>query len=256
MQSQQEVLLETKNLNLWYAGLKHAVKDVSLSFCRHEITALIGPSGCGKSSYLRCLNLMNREIEGCRFEGEILFKRHNINLPDVNIYQIRRAIGMVFQQPNPFQKSIYDNISFAPRRHGYKDKDYLDHLVETSLKSAALWDEVKDKLNTSALALSGGQQQRLCIARAIAMKPDLILLDEPCSALDPISTLKIEDLFLELKENYSLVVVTHNMEQARRVADRTAFFLQGEMIETNSTTQIFTNPTDQRLHDYLTGRYG
>lgn len=252
-----KAILETKDLKLWYNNkAKQALKGISLRFYEQEITALIGPSGCGKSTYLRCLNLMNLEIPGCSFEGEILYRSKDINNGQTNVYELRTHIGMVFQQPNPFQKSIYDNIVFAPKRHGIKDRAYLDELVESSLKKAALWDEVKHKLNKSALALSGGQQQRLCIARTIAMKPELILLDEPCSALDPISTAKIEELFLDLKKDFCLIAVTHNMEQARRVADKTAFFLSGEMIECDSTSKIFTDPQDQRLHDYLTGRFG
>lgn len=250
-----EHLMVTHDLDLFY-GEKQALKGVTLPFDRNEITALIGPSGCGKSTYLRCLNLMNREIPRCRFEGPIYYKGKDINTKDIDVYHVRQNIGMVFQQPNPFQKSIYDNIAFAPKRHGITNKEILDELVESSLRRAALWDEVKDKLDKSAMALSGGQQQRLCIARTVAMKPDVILLDEPCSALDPISTLKIEELFLELKEEYCLITVTHNMEQAKRIADKTAFFLLGEMVEFGTTTQIFTDPHDQRLNDYLTGRFG
>ena len=249
-----EVILETKDVNVYY-GDHHALNDTSLKFHKGEITALIGPSGCGKSTFLRSLNLMNREIKGCRVEGEILYQGRNINTKTENLYELRKSIGMVFQQPNPFHKSIRENIVFAPKRHGIKDKDTLDQMVEESLRGAALWDEVKDKLNQSAFALSGGQQQRLCIARTLAMHPDVILFDEPCSALDPISTLAIEDLMNSIVQDRAIVIVTHNMEQASRVSNRTAFFYMGEMVEYGETDQIFQRPGDKRLNDYLTGMF-
>uniref|UniRef100_UPI0038CBF523 phosphate ABC transporter ATP-binding protein PstB n=1 Tax=Candidatus Collinsella stercoripullorum TaxID=2838522 RepID=UPI0038CBF523 len=249
-----EVVLETRDVNVYY-GDHHALNDTSLTFHKGEITALIGPSGCGKSTFLRSLNLMNREIRGCRVEGEILYQDRNINTSKENLYELRRSIGMVFQQPNPFHKSIRENITFAPKRHGLKDKAKLDQLVEESLRGAALWDEVKDKLDQSAFALSGGQQQRLCIARTLAMHPDVILFDEPCSALDPISTLAIEDLMNSIVKDRAIVIVTHNMEQASRVSNRTAFFYMGEMVEYGETDQIFQRPNDKRLNDYLTGMF-
>ena len=249
-----EVVLETKDVNVYY-GNHHALHDTSLAFHKDEITALIGPSGCGKSTFLRSLNLMNREIRGCRVEGEIEYRGHNINIPSENLYELRKSIGMVFQQPNPFHMSIYDNITFAPRRHGVRGKDVLDQMVEESLRGAALWDEVKDKLDKSAFALSGGQQQRLCIARTLAMHPDVILFDEPCSALDPISTLAIEDLMRNVVKDRAIVIVTHNMEQASRVSNRTAFFYMGDMVEYGETEQIFQRPNDVRLNDYLTGMF-
>ncbi|HJG31818.1 phosphate ABC transporter ATP-binding protein [Collinsella tanakaei] len=250
----EEVVLETKDVNVYY-GDHHALNDTSLKFHKGEITALIGPSGCGKSTFLRSLNLMNREIKGCRVEGEILYQGRNINTKTENLYELRKSIGMVFQQPNPFHKSIRENITFAPKRHGIKDKATLDQMVEESLRGAALWDEVKDKLDQSAFALSGGQQQRLCIARTLAMHPDVILFDEPCSALDPISTLAIEDLMNTIVENRAIIIVTHNMEQASRVSNRTAFFYMGEMVEYGETDQIFQRPNDKRLNDYLTGMF-
>ena len=249
-----EVVLETKDVNVYY-GNHHALHDTSLAFHKDEITALIGPSGCGKSTFLRSLNLMNREIRGCRVEGEIEYRGHNINTTNENLYELRKSIGMVFQQPNPFHMSIYDNITFAPRRHGVRGKDVLDQMVEESLRGAALWDEVKDKLDKSAFALSGGQQQRLCIARTLAMHPDVILFDEPCSALDPISTLAIEDLMRNVVKDRAIVIVTHNMEQASRVSNRTAFFYMGDMVEYGETEQIFQRPNDARLNDYLTGMF-
>lgn len=249
-----EVVLETKDVNVYY-GNHHALHDTSLAFHKDEITALIGPSGCGKSTFLRSLNLMNREIRGCRVEGEIEYRGHNINTSSENLYELRKSIGMVFQQPNPFHMSIYDNITFAPRRHGVRGKDVLDQMVEESLRGAALWDEVKDKLDKSAFALSGGQQQRLCIARTLAMHPDVILFDEPCSALDPISTLAIEDLMRNVAKDRAIVIVTHNMEQASRVSNRTAFFYMGDMVEYGETEQIFQRPNDARLNDYLTGMF-
>ena len=249
-----EVVLETKDVNVYY-GNHHALRDTSLAFHKDEITALIGPSGCGKSTFLRSLNLMNREIRGCRVEGEIEYRGHNINTSSENLYELRKSIGMVFQQPNPFHMSIYDNITFAPRRHGVRGKDVLDQMVEESLRGAALWDEVKDKLDKSAFALSGGQQQRLCIARTLAMHPDVILFDEPCSALDPISTLAIEDLMRNVVKDRAIVIVTHNMEQASRVSNRTAFFYMGDMVEYGETEQIFQRPNDARLNDYLTGMF-
>ncbi len=250
----EEVVLETKDVNVYY-GDHHALNDTSLKFHKGEITALIGPSGCGKSTFLRSLNLMNREIKGCRVEGEILYQGRNINTKTENLYELRKSIGMVFQQPNPFHKSIRENITFAPKRHGIKDKATLDQMVEESLRGAALWDEVKDKLDQSAFALSGGQQQRLCIARTLATHPDVILFDEPCSALDPISTLAIEDLMNTIVENRAIIIVTHNMEQASRVSNRTAFFYMGEMVEYGETDQIFQRPNDKRLNDYLTGMF-
>ena len=250
-----EVVLSTKDVNVYY-GDHHALHDTSLDFHKGEITALIGPSGCGKSTFLRSLNLMNREIRGCRVEGEINYRGRNVNTKAENTYELRRSIGMVFQQPNPFRKSIRDNITFAPKRHGITDRDELDRMVEESLRGAALWDEVKDKLDKSAYALSGGQQQRLCIARTLALNPDVILFDEPCSALDPISTAKVEELIQELKEDYTIAIVTHNMQQAARVSDMTAFFLNGEMVEYNETDAIFTRPQDKRTEDYITGRFG
>nr|WP_275060817.1 phosphate ABC transporter ATP-binding protein PstB [Enorma phocaeensis] len=247
-------MLETHDVNVYY-GDHHALHDTSLKFHKGEITALIGPSGCGKSTYLRSLNLMNREIKGCRVEGEIIYQDRNINTKTENLYELRKSIGMVFQQPNPFHKSIRENITFAPKRHGIKDKDTLDQMVEESLRGAALWDEVKDKLDQSAFALSGGQQQRLCIARTLAMHPDVILFDEPCSALDPISTLAIEDLMASIVKDRAIVIVTHNMEQASRVSNRTAFFYMGDMVEYGETNQIFQRPKDKRLNDYLTGMF-
>lgn len=249
-----EVVLETRDVNVYY-GDHHALHDTSLAFHKGEITALIGPSGCGKSTFLRSLNLMNREIRGCRVEGQIIYRDHDINTRRENLYELRKSIGMVFQQPNPFRKSIRENITFAPRRHGLTDRAALDRLVEESLRGAALWDEVKDKLDESAYALSGGQQQRLCIARTLALNPDVILFDEPCSALDPISTLAIEDLMNQIARERAIVIVTHNMEQAARVSNRTAFFYMGDMVEYGETDQIFQRPNDARLNDYLTGMF-
>lgn len=250
----EKPVLFTHNVNVWYND-HHALDDTSLTFNKGEITALIGPSGCGKSTFLRCLNLMNREIDGCQITGDIIYRDHNINTPEEDLYELRRSIGMVFQQPNPFPKSIYENIAFAPRCHGLRDKASLDQLVEESLRGAALWDEVKDKLKKSAQDLSGGQQQRLCIARALALKPDVILLDEPCSALDPISTLAIEQLMTSIADGRAIIIVTHNMEQATRVSNRTAFFYMGEMVETGETEQIFNAPRTEKLQDYLNGRF-
>ena len=249
-----EVVLETCDVNVYY-GDHHALHDTSLAFHKGEITALIGPSGCGKSTFLRSLNLMNREIRGCRVEGQIIYRDHDINTRRENLYELRKSIGMVFQQPNPFRKSIRENITFAPKRHGLTDRAALDRLVEESLRGAALWDEVKDKLDESAYALSGGQQQRLCIARTLALNPDVILFDEPCSALDPISTLAIEDLMNQIAQERAIVIVTHNMEQAARVSNRTAFFYMGDMVEYGETDQIFQRPNDARLNDYLTGMF-
>lgn len=249
-----EVVLETRDVNVYY-GDHHALRDASLAFHKGEITALIGPSGCGKSTFLRSLNLMNREIRGCRVEGQIIYRDHDINTRRENLYELRKSIGMVFQQPNPFRKSIRENITFAPKRHGLTDRAALDRLVEESLRGAALWDEVKDKLDESAYALSGGQQQRLCIARTLALNPDVILFDEPCSALDPISTLAIEDLMNQIAQDRAIVIVTHNMEQAARVSNRTAFFYMGDMVEYGETDQIFQRPNDARLNDYLTGMF-
>ena len=250
-----EVVLSAKDVNVYY-GDHHALHNTSLDFHKGEITALIGPSGCGKSTFLRSLNLMNREIRGCCVEGEINYRGRNVNTKTENTYELRRSIGMVFQQPNPFRKSIRDNITFAPKRHGITDRDELDCMVEESLRGAALWDEVKDRLKKSALGLSGGQQQRLCIARALAVKPEVLLMDEPTSALDPGSTMKVEELMSELKKNYTVVIVTHNMQQAARISDRTAFFLLGELVEAGPTAQIFSTPQDKRTEDYISGRFG
>jgi len=258
----REVVFSTTDLAVYYGSFR-AVRDINLPILKNEITALIGPSGCGKTTFLRCLNRMNDLIEGARVEGRLFY--HGVDLYDeqVDPVEVRRRIGMVFQKPNPFPKSIYENISFGPKIAGYKGN--MDDLVEESLTKAALWDEAKDKLKESGLALSGGQQQRLCIARAIATKPDVILMDEPCSALDPIATAKIEDLMQELVADYTIVIVTHNMQQAARVSDRTAFFTvevhddgsrTGTIVEFDRTETIFTNPTDQRTEDYVTGRFG
>jgi len=246
----------SKNLRLWY-GEKQALNGIDLNIYENKITAFIGPSGCGKSTYLRCLNRMNDLISSARVEGEVIIDAKNIYDADVDEVSVRKKIGMVFQQPNPFPKSIYENVAYAPLKHGIVKKGKeCDELVEESLKSAGLWNEVKDKLRDPGTALSGGQQQRLCIARAIAVKPDVILMDEPTSALDPISTQIIENLMLELKEKFTIVVVTHNMQQAARVADYTAFFHLGDLIEFNETEKIFVNPKEQKTEDYITGRFG
>ena len=249
-------LIQTKDVTVSYDG-HEALHGTTLTFGAGQVTALIGPSGCGKSTFLRCLNLMNREIPKCKVGGEILYHGRNINTPKENLFELRKSIGMVFQQPTPFRKSIRDNILFAPKRHGLvKTKDEADELVESSLRAGALWDEVKDKLDRSAHALSGGQQQRLCIARTLAMHPDVVLFDEPCSALDPISTFTIEETIRSIASTgICAIIVTHNMEQATRVSDRTAFFYLGDMVETGDTKQIFNAPKDQRLSDYLTGRF-
>ncbi len=247
--------IETTNLDLYY-GEKHALKGVNLDIVEHAITAFIGPSGCGKSTYLKTLNRMNDYVDGVKITGQILLDGEDIYDSKVDTTVLRKKVGMVFQQPNPFPMSIYDNIAYGPRIHGIKNKKKLDEIVETSLKNAALFDEVSDRLHTSALGLSGGQQQRLCIARCLAVEPDVILLDEPTSALDPISTLKIEELLMELKDRYTISIVTHNMQQASRIADYTAFFLVGEMVEYGKTEELFSFPKDKRTEDYITGRFG
>lgn len=250
-----ESKISVKHLNLHY-GENHALKDVNMEIRENAVTAFIGPSGCGKSTFLKCINRMNDLVDCARVDGTILLDGEDIYDPKVDTTLLRKKVGMVFQQPNPFPMSIYDNIAYGPRIHGIKNKAKLDEIVETSLKGAAIFDEVKDRLKKSALGLSGGQQQRLCIARALAVEPEVLLMDEPTSALDPISTLKIEELMEELKKKYTVVVVTHNMQQAARVSDDTAFFLVGEVIEMNSTTNIFTRPQDKRTEDYITGRFG
>ena len=251
-------LLSTVDVTVRYDHAHEALHPTSLGFDAGACTALIGPSGCGKSTFLRCINLMNREIPRCDVGGSILYHGHDINTPRENLFELRKSIGMVFQQPTPFRKSIRENILFAPRRHGrVAGRGEADALVEESLRQAALWDEVKDKLDRSALALSGGQQQRLCIARTLAMRPDVVLFDEPCSALDPISTFAVEETIRQIADSViCCVIVTHNMEQAKRVSDRTAFFYMGDMVETGTTRQVFLDPQDQRLVDYLTGRFG
>lgn len=247
--------IQARNLNLYY-GEKHALKDVSLDIMENKITAFIGPSGCGKSTFLKTLNRMNDYVNNVKIEGEILLDDENIYDSRVDTTILRKKVGMVFQQPNPFPMSIYDNVAYGPRIHGIKNKKELDVIVEKSLKAAALYDEVADRLHSSALGLSGGQQQRLCIARCLAVEPEVILLDEPTSALDPISTLKIEELLMELKNKYTIAIVTHNMQQASRIADYTAFFLVGEMVEYGKTKDIFSLPRDKRTEDYITGRFG
>ncbi|HIW49061.1 MAG TPA: phosphate ABC transporter ATP-binding protein [Firmicutes bacterium] len=247
------MIFSIQNLNLYY-GSFHALKDVNLELPEREITAFIGPSGCGKSTLLKCLNRMNDLVEGCRIEGSILLSGQDIRTMEVN--GLRKRVGMVFQNPNPFPMSVYDNIAFGPRTHGVKKKSELDAIVERSLQQAAIWDELKDRLKKSALGLSGGQQQRLCIARALAVEPEVLLMDEPTSALDPISTLKIEDLAAELKKNYTIIMVTHNMQQAARISDKTAYFHLGEVVEFGETEQIFSNPKQKRTEDYITGRFG
>ena len=248
-------IITAKNLNLWYGDFK-ALKDISLDMGEREITALIGPSGCGKSTFLKTLNRMNDLVPGVRIEGDVRLKGQDIFAREMQPTELRRRVGMVFQKANPFPMSIYDNITYGPRLHGVHNKAELDELVESSLQGAALWNEVKDRLKKSALGLSGGQQQRLCIARALAVEPDILLMDEPTSALDPISTLKIEDLMEELKKDYTVIVVTHNMQQAARVADMTAFFLLGEIIEFDKTQLMFSTPKDKRTEEYITGRFG
>ena len=247
--------ISVKDLDLYYGDFK-ALKNINIEIEQNEITAFIGPSGCGKSTLLRCLNRMNDLVEGCRIEGNVLLDGTDIYGKNVDVNLLRKKVGMVFQQPNPFPMSIFDNIAYGPRIHGIKNHAELEKIVIRSLKQAALYDEIADRLDTSALGLSGGQQQRLCIARCLAVNPDVILLDEPTSALDPISTSKIEDLLMDLKKDYTIVIVTHNMQQASRIADNTAFFLQGEIIETGDTEKIFSFPQDKRTEDYITGRFG
>jgi len=253
MQPPGEIELEAKELSVYY-GSSHAVKGVSIGIPDRKVVAFIGPSGCGKSTLLRCFNRMNDLIPGARIEGQALFQGDDLYAPGVDAVEVRRRIGMVFQKPNPFPKSIYDNVAFGPRINGYRGK--MDELVERSLRHAALWEEVKDRLDSSALALSGGQQQRLCIARALAVEPEVLLMDEPASALDPIATQKIEDLIYELKQNYTVVIVTHNMQQAARVSDYTAFLYMGDLIEYGPTQQLFTNPREEQTEAYITGRFG
>ena len=244
-----------KNMNLYY-GSFHALKNINLNIAAGEITAFIGPSGCGKSTFLKSLNRMNDLVEGCKITGDIRLTGENIYGKNVDVSALRRRVGMVFQKPNPFPMSVYDNIAYGPRTHGVKKKAELDEIVEKSLRDAAIWDELKDRLKKSALGLSGGQQQRLCIARALAVKPEVILMDEPTSALDPISTSKIEDLVTDIKKDYTIVMVTHNMQQAARVSDTTVFFLLGEIIESGPTERMFSLPKDARTEDYITGRFG
>ena len=246
-------VISAKNLNLWYGDFK-ALKGISLDVGEREITALIGPSGCGKSTFLKTLNRMNDLVPGVKITGEVTYHGQNIFETEVN--NLRKAVGMVFQKPNPFPMSIYDNIAYGPRTHGVRNKAQLDDIVEKALRGAAIWDEVKDRLKKNALGMSGGQQQRLCIARALAVEPEVLLMDEPTSALDPISTSRIEDLAMELKEKYTIVIVTHNMQQALRISDQTAFFLLGDLVEYGSTETLFSTPSDKRTEDYITGRFG
>jgi phosphate transport system ATP-binding protein len=249
------MIFSVSSLNLYY-GKNHALKNISIDIPERSITAIIGPSGCGKSTFLKCLDRMNDLVPGVKVTGKVLFKGKNIYDKDVDVVELRKKVGMVFQKPNPFPMSVYDNVAYGPRIHGIKDKARLDRLVEMSLRQAALWDELKDRLRGSAMRLSGGQQQRLCIARCLAVEPEVILMDEPCSALDPIATSKIEDLMQKLKEKYTIVIVTHNMQQAARVSERTAFFLMGELIEYGETKRVFEAPQDRRTEDYITGRFG
>ncbi len=249
-----KAIIKTNNMNLWY-DTHHALKDINISISKNRITALIGPSGCGKSTFLKSLNRMNDIVEGCRIEGEITLDGVDI-YGGIDVSQLRKRVGMVFQKPNPFPMSIYDNIAYGPKIHGIKSKAQLDEIVERSLRQAAIWEECKDRLKKSAISMSGGQQQRLCIARALAIEPEVLLMDEPTSALDPISTSKIEDLVIELRKKYTIVMVTHNMQQAVRVADMTAFFLLGEVVEFGNTQKMFSTPQDKRTEDYITGRFG
>ncbi|MBA4535828.1 phosphate ABC transporter ATP-binding protein [Bacillus aquiflavi] len=248
-------VFQVKDFNLWY-GEHHALKDINFSIRQNEITAIIGPSGCGKSTFIKTLNLMCKMVPSVKLSGAIMYDQQNIVTDKVDLVELRKKIGMVFQKGNPFPQSIYDNVAYGPRIHGMKKKAVLDEIVEQTLKDVALWDEVHDRLSAPALGLSGGQQQRLCIARALATKPDVLLMDEPTSALDPISTLKIEELVLQLKKDYTIVMVTHNMQQAARVSDQTAFFLMGELIEVDHTLTIFSTPSDKRTEDYISGRFG
>lgn len=245
---------DIKNLHLHYGDF-HALKGIDMQISENKVTAFIGPSGCGKSTFLKTLNRMNDLVEGCKIDGTVLLDGKNV-YGDIEVNELRRRVGMVFQKPNPFPMSIYDNIAYGPRTHGIKSKSKLDEIVERSLKQAAIWDETKDRLKKSALDMSGGQQQRLCIARALAVEPEVLLMDEPTSALDPISTSKIEDLVWELKDKYTIIMVTHNMQQAARVSDKTAFFLLGEAVEFDDTQKIFSKPKDKRTEDYITGRFG
>ena len=255
MENTNMPVISAKDLNLWYGDFK-ALKGISLDVGEREITALIGPSGCGKSTFLKTLNRMNDLVPNVRIEGDVRLKGEDIFAREMQLTDLRRRVGMVFQKANPFPMSIYDNITYGPKLHGVRNKAELDELVESSLRGAALWDEVKDRLKKSALGLSGGQQQRLCIARALAVKPEVLLMDEPTSALDPGSTMKVEELMSELKKNYTVVIVTHNMQQAARISDRTAFFLLGELVEAGPTAQIFSTPQDKRTEDYISGRFG
>jgi phosphate transport system ATP-binding protein len=247
--------IHTENMDLYY-GAKQALKNISIKIPEKKVTAFIGPSGCGKSTFLRSLNRMNDLIDGVKIEGNILIDGINIYDNNIDVVTLRKKVGMVFQKSNPFAKSIYENIAYGPRINGLKDKKQLDEIVETALKNAAIWDEVKDRLGDSALGLSGGQQQRLCIARTLAVNPEIVLMDEPASALDPLSTSKIEELIVQLKEKYTIVIVTHNMQQAARISDNTAFFYLGELIEYDKTKKIFTNPEKKQTEDYITGRFG
>ena len=248
-------IMTVQGLDLWY-GDHQALHDISMNIPEKSITALIGPSGCGKSTFLKTLNRMNDLIPGVKITGDVRYRDQDVFAPGTDVNELRREIGMVFQKPNPFPMSIYDNIAYGPRTHGIKNRAKLDEIVEKSLRGAAIWDEVKDRLRKNALGLSGGQQQRLCIARALAVEPEVLLMDEPTSALDPISTSKIEELAMQLKEQYTIVIVTHNMQQAVRISDRTAFFLLGELVECDDTQQLFSQPQDKRTEDYITGRFG
>ena len=250
-----DYIIETQDINLWY-GDNHALKNITMQIRKNSVTALIGPSGCGKSTLIRVFDRMNDIIEGCRTEGKVFFKGKNIYDADVDVMEIRKRIGMIFQKPNPFPMSVYDNVAYGPQIHNVRDRDVLDEIVEKSLKQAALWDEVKERLDESAMGLSGGQQQRLCIARALAVEPEVILMDEPTSALDPIATGKIEDLVRELKKEYTVTIVTHNMQQAARVSDYTGFMYLGELIEFGNTIEIFEKPSNELTENYITGRFG
>ncbi|HPG43514.1 MAG TPA: phosphate ABC transporter ATP-binding protein PstB [Acholeplasmataceae bacterium] len=253
--TENKYVFQLKNVDLFYGDFQ-AIKKINMNINYHEVTAFIGPSGCGKSTFLRILNRMNDLISSCNISGDIMYENKNIYDKDFDAIELRSKVGMVFQKPNPFPMSIYDNIAYGPRCQGIKDKNILNQIVESSLKKAALWDEVKDRLKKSAMALSGGQQQRLCIARTIAMEPEVILMDEPTSALDPIATQKIEDLIMDLKKDYTIIIVTHNMQQAARISDKTAFFLLGELIEYGDTSHIFSTPDHKKTEEYITGRFG